>query len=89
MKRIYPEDFPKQTECRLDRKYDGMGHETYLLVDFTDETVIFAELYNARTLTEAYKQCQFHIKSGWPIDTWIPSYCGRVEFKKFDNLRYK
>ena len=89
MKRIYPIDFPKQTECRLDRKYDGMGHEEYLLIDFRDETVIFRATYPERTLTGVYKQCQFHIQCGWPIDTWIPAYCGRVEFKRFDNLRYK
>ena len=89
MKRIYPENFPKQTECRLDRKYDGMGRETYLLIDFTDETVLFIPTFGVRTLTESYKECQYFMRSGLDIDTYIPAYCGRYEFKRFENIRYK
>lgn len=89
MKRIYPQDFPKQTECRLDRKMFN-GSIFFLLVDFRDETVIYVYDGFERnpTLTNLYKDVQFLIKSNMDINVWLPSVAN-VNIKRFDNLLYK
>lgn len=89
MKRIYPEDFPKQSECRIDKKMFG-GSIFFLLVDFRDETVIYVYdgFERTPTLSEVYKSLQFRIRSNFDINVWLP-IVSNVNVKRFDNLIYK
>ena len=90
MKTIESNNFPKQRDLRIDVKSNMYNTKhTRLLIDTTDETVIYVLEFLDKTLTDAYQSLKFLIRNDMVIDTFFPNYCGDLMFKKFTGVNYK
>ena len=82
----YPSNLPKQKDCRIDIVISN-NNTFRLLVDCTDNSVIYVATCSAKTLTAAYSELKFDLKNNLRISSYVNGLTN-LSFKKIENVMY-
>lgn len=82
-------EFPKMKNCRLDVKSSDNNVAYSVLVDYTDDTILYFKSSNTYTLKSLYSEFKYMFNSGLSINTnRFFRHLKYLEFKKLPTGNY-